>query len=470
MIRLRSSGLPSLAAAVLSCAAVAGAQTGEDSTAGLLRELIRANTSNPPGRTLLVDDVLAPRFRALGFEVKIIPTPDSGKAHIIARLRGDGSKRPLLIAAHADVVGVEREKWTVDPFEGVEKDGYVYGRGAIDVKGGLAVFARAAMMLAERKVPLARDVIFLSEADEESGGPYSTEWLAKEHWPDIDAEFALNEGGWIMKADDGHVRYVSISTADKLSIPLTITARGTSTHSSMPRPDNAIFALSRGMAKIAAYETPLTISPSTRRFFMALSKTSAAPMSEYYRDVVGNDPVKARRADSVVSRDPLLHALIRNTVAPVIINGGFRNNVIPGSAQAMINLRVVPGSDPAALVATLKQVAGDPGLEFSTGSRVYSGAPESSDTTALYRALEKEARATFPGAEVTPYLFQASTDAAAWRSRGVPVYGIYPYPIDADELTRMHGNDEKVSVASLKQGTEMIYRTLVDVAAKKATP
>ena len=203
---------------------------------------------------------------------------------------------------------------------------------------------------------------------------------------------------------------------------------------------------------------------------MALSKTSAAPMSEYYRDVVGNDPVKARRADSVVSRDPLLHALIRNTVAPVIINGGFRNNVIPGSAQAMINLRVVPGSDPAALVATLKQVAGDPGLEFSTGSRVYSGAPESSDTTALYRALEKEARATFPGAEVTPYLFQASTDAAAWRSRGVPVYGIYPYPIDADELTRMHGNDEKVSVASLKQGTEMIYRTLVDVAAKKVTP
>jgi acetylornithine deacetylase/succinyl-diaminopimelate desuccinylase-like protein len=221
------------------------------------------------------------------------------------------------------------------------------------------------------------------------------------------------------------------------------------------------------MAKISAYETPLTISASTKRFFLALSKTSAPPMSGYYRDVVGDDPVKARRADSIVSRDPLLHSLIRNTIAPVIINGGFRNNVIPGSAQAMINLRLIPGTDPAAVVATLKQVAGDPGLDFSIGSRVYTSAPESPDTTALYRALEKEAHATFPGAEVTPYLFQAGTDAGAWRSRGVPVYGIYPYPIDADELTRMHGNDEKVSIASLEQGTEMIYRTLVDVAAKR---
>jgi acetylornithine deacetylase/succinyl-diaminopimelate desuccinylase-like protein len=250
-------------------------------------------------------------------------------------------------------------------------------------------------------------------------------------------------------------------------VPLTITARGTSTHSSMPRPDNAIFALSRGMAKISAYETPLTISASTKKFFLALSKTSKPPMSEYYRDVVGDDPVKARRADSVVSRDPLLHSLIRSTIAPVIINGGFRNNVIPGSATATVNLRLVPGSDPNALVSTLKQVAGDPSLEFSIGNRVYAGSPESPDTTELYRALEKEARTAFPGAEVTPYLFQAGTDAGAWRSRGVPVYGIYPYPIDADELTRMHGNDEKVSIASLKQGTEMIYRTLVDVAAKR---
>src|SRR6185503_14751365 len=132
---------------------------------------------------------------------------------------------------------VEREKWSVDPFAGVEKDGHIYGRGAVDFKGGMAVFARAVMMLAEQKVPLARDVIFVSEADEEGGLPYSSSWLARNNWADIDAEFALNEGGWIMKGDDGKVRYVSISTADKSSVALTVSATGTSTHSSMPRPD-----------------------------------------------------------------------------------------------------------------------------------------------------------------------------------------------------------------------------------------
>jgi acetylornithine deacetylase/succinyl-diaminopimelate desuccinylase-like protein len=433
----------------------------------LLVDLIRANTSSPPGNEGRVAELLAPRFRALGFDVKILRTPDTSKAIVVARLKGDGSKRPVLLAAHADVVGVEREKWSVDPFAGLIKDGHVYGRGAIDFKGGMAVFARAAMMLAERKVPLARDVIFVAEADEEGGGAYSTSWLAREHWADIDAEFALNEGGWIMKGDDGRVRYVSISTADKSTLPLTVTALGTSTHSSMPRPDNAIFALARALAKLSAYETPLEITPAQRQFLTALSRTSAPPTSDYFRDLIGSDPKRARHADSIISRDPLMHSLIRNTIAPVIIQGGFRNNVIPGSASATINLRLIPGSDLEAFVATLRRVIADSTIELKTSSAVYTQTPPSSENTDLYRALAHAAHAQFPGAEVTPYLFQAGTDAGAWRSRGVPVYGIYPYPIDADELTRMHGNDEKVSIASLTQGTEMIFRTLVEVAGRR---
>jgi acetylornithine deacetylase/succinyl-diaminopimelate desuccinylase-like protein len=466
MTLLRSIALTLLVASVAAVPRAPAQSPIGDSAAALLSELIRVNTSNPPGSTRGIAELLAPRFKAAGFDVKIIPTPDTGKTIIVARLKGDGSKRPVLIAAHADVVGVEREKWSVDPFAGIVKDGYVYGRGAIDFKGGMAVFARAAMLLAARKVPLARDVIFLAQADEEGGGGYGTAWLTKEHWPDVDAEFALNEGGWIMKAADGHVRYVSISTADKLSVPLTMTARGTSTHSSMPRPDNAIFALSRAMAKLSAYETPLVITPSTRDFFLALSRTSTPPMSDYFRDVVGSDAARARRADSVVSRDPLLHALIRNTIAPVIINGGFRANVIPGSAEATVNLRMIPGSEPAALVRDIARVIGDSTISLSIGSRVYQPAPESPRTTDLYKALERAAHATFPGAEVTPYVFQAGTDAGAWRSKGVPVYGIYPYPIDADDLTRMHGNDERVRIASLEQGVEMIYRALAEVAGK----
>jgi acetylornithine deacetylase/succinyl-diaminopimelate desuccinylase-like protein len=181
---------------------------------------------------------------------------------------------------------------------------------------------------------------------------------------------------------------------------------------------------------------------------------------------VSNDPELVRRADREISRDPLLHAIMRNTIAPVIMNAGFRGNVIPGSAEATINVRLIPGSDPTEFVSEMRRVIADTSIEVKLGARSSQSIPVSPDTTALYRALERQARAQFPGAEVTTYLFQAGTDAGAWRARGVPVYGIYPYPIDAEDLTRMHGNDERVSIESLRQGTEMIFRTLVEVAGK----
>jgi acetylornithine deacetylase/succinyl-diaminopimelate desuccinylase-like protein len=455
-----------LAVVMLGVATQAPAQSPTEPTAALLVELLRVNTTNPPGNEAGIANLLAPRFKALGFDVDVVQTPDPGKAHFIARLRGTGAKRPVLIAAHADVVGVEREKWTVDPFAGVVKDGYVFGRGAIDFKGGMAVFARAAMMLAERKVPLDRDVIFLAEADEENGR-YSTSWLATEHWDKIDAEFALNEGGWIITDAKGKVRYVSISTADKVAVPIILTAKGTSTHSSMPRPDNAIFALSRAMAKLSTYETPVNLTPATRRFFQTLAKTSQPPASGFFADLVSGDPARVRRGDREISKDPLLHALVRTTLAPVLMNAGFRGNVIPGSAEATINARLIPGQSPADLVRDMTRVVGDPSVEvrLSNANAGASATPPSSENTALYRALEKAARQEY-AADVTPYLFQAGTDAGTWRSRGIPVYGIYPYAISAEDLTRMHGNDERVSIEALRRGTEMIFRTLVDVAGK----
>jgi acetylornithine deacetylase/succinyl-diaminopimelate desuccinylase-like protein len=437
-------------------------------TAALLQELIRVDTSNPPGHEGQLDDLMAAKLRPLGFEIIVVPTPVAGKSHLIARLRGDGSRRPVLLASHGDVVGVEKEKWTLDPFGATVKDGRMYGRGAIDFKGGIAVFARAVMQLAENKVPLARDVIFVVEADEESA-PYNATWLAQTHWADMECEFALNEGGWIMADDRGRVKYVSISTADKSSIAVILTAQGTSTHSSMPRPDNAIFALSRALSRLANYETPVQLTPSTRRFFTTLANTSAPPMSQYFRDLVGTDTAAQIRADREIGKDPLLHAIMRNTIAPVMLNAGFRRNVIPGSADATVNVRLIPGSDPNQIVRDFERVIDDPAVSvsLSTPSAGPSRIGASSEDTDLYRALEREAKATFMGAEVTPYLFQAGTDAGAWRTRGVPVYGIYPYPITADQLTHMHGNDENVSVESLRLGTEMIYKTLVDVAAKR---
>lgn len=473
----------------LLCSNAAAFNDGDqlNDTARLLIEVLRVDTSNPPGNEGQLAELLAPKFKALGFEVDVIQTPQAGKAHFIARLRGKNSTlKPILLAAHADVVGVEREKWTVDPFAGVVKDGYVMGRGAIDFKGGLAVFAEAAMLLAKNKVPLARDVIFLAEADEE-GGQYNTRWLAEKHWDKIDCEFALNEGGWIIKNDDGRVRYVSISTADKMGVSLTLTARGTSTHSSMPRADNAIFTLGRALAKLADYDTKPQLIDSTREFFTALSKTSAEPMRSHFLNLVtSTDPAVIAAADREISKDVLLHAIMRNTIAPVLMNAGFRGNVIPGSAEATINFRTIPGTDLNALIKEIETVINDsrvevkiassramggtttPGAQAEAVARQMRNAKPSPTDTALYRSLTKNAKDVYPSAEVTAYLFQAGTDAGAWRTRGVPVYGIYPYPISAEDLSRMHGNDERVSIESLRTGTDFIYRTLLEVAGEKA--
>jgi acetylornithine deacetylase/succinyl-diaminopimelate desuccinylase-like protein len=295
----------------------------------------------------------------------------------------------------------------------------------------------------------------------------------------MDCEFALNEGGWVIHDDNNKVRYISISTADKSSVSLVLTARGTSTHSSMPLPDDAIFTLAKAMAKLADYETQPKLIPSTREFFLTLAKTSPLPMSIYFENLVnGTDPKKVHEADVAISKDPLLHAIMHNTIAPVFLNAGFRGNVIPGSAQATLNFRVIPGTDSQELISEIQSVIQDSRVEVTLArsnaaggvgadpARLAARSRPSPTDTSLYRALSNSARKIW-AAPVTSYLFQAGTDAAAWRSRGIPVYGIYPYPISAADLARMHGNDERVPIDSLEQGTEVIYRTLLEVATGK---
>ena len=472
---------------LLLATAVCRAQTTPTSaTAELLQQLIRINTSNPPGNEVQLDRFLAAKLKPLGFETEIIPTPEAGKAHFIARLRGNGSQKPILLAAHADVVGVERSEWSMDPFAGILKDGYVYGRGALDNKGSLAVFTEALMRLARNKVPLNRDIILLSEADEESG-QYNTEWLADHYFDKIDCAASLNEGGWIMENSSGAVQYVSISTADKLSVWLKLTAHGTSTHSSMPVPDDAIFTLAQALSRISSYGTRLQFTPGTRQFLLTLAKTNKSPMSKTFYDLVqGSNPQQVAVADKIVSQNPLLHAILHNTIAPVFLNAGFRGNVIPGTAQAMINMRLIPGSRIDDVIREIQSVVHDSrvDVELSNGtglSNVPTVKPDdkklrahiqaesemqpSPKETELYKALASQAQAEFH-APVTPYLFQAGTDAFAWRSRGIPVYGIYPYPVSAADIRRMHGNDERISVHSLEQGTDMIYKVLIQVAAQ----
>lgn len=247
----------------------------------------------------------------------------------------------------------------------------------------------------------------------------------------------------------------------------------------MPQPDSAIFTLAKALSKIADYDTQPFLIPSTRAFFLTLAKTSEPPMSTYFTNLVNGTPDQVKEADREISKDPLLHAIMRNTIAPVLMQAGFRGNVIPGSAEATLNFRMVPGTNIADLIGEMQRVVNDPRVEITQAVNALGGnrslealermrqTPPSTLATDLYSALVKESKSVYPEAAVTPYLFQAGTDSMAWRSRGVPVYGIYPYPIDAEDLSRMHGNDERVSIESLRTGTELIYKTLLDVAGKK---
>ncbi|MBR0799103.1 M20/M25/M40 family metallo-hydrolase [Bradyrhizobium jicamae] len=460
------------------------AQSEGDKTVALLQKLISFDTSNAPGDTRALAEYLKSLFAPLGAEVDIFVAPNGKAAHFVARLRGDGSKKPVLLAAHADVVPVEREKWTVEPFAGVEKDGFIYGRGAMDFKGGLAVFARAVMRLAEEKTPLARDVIFLAEADEEQG-QYNTGWLAKDHWDKIDAEFALNEGGYVVQGRDGSVRQINVTTADKLSATFTLKATGRSGHSSRPFPPDemANSRLIAALARLAGHDPKVKVVPASAAYFRALLPISSVQVAADITALLNarsDDDLQAagNRLVSDSSGDGLLlHALLRDTMVITMIEAGIKPNVIPGEARAVVNTRLLPGTTTDQMIAEIKQVIADPDIDVSIMTQMSqkeardaylkrTNAPASPVNTALYAALERNAKQIWKRAVLVPTLFEAGTDAMAWRERNVPVYGIYPYPLDDDILSRMHGNDERIGVEQLRQGSEWIYNTLREVAKK----
>jgi acetylornithine deacetylase/succinyl-diaminopimelate desuccinylase-like protein len=455
-----------------------------EKTVALLKQLIAFDTSNAPGDTRALAEFLKTQFAPLGAEVDIVVAPNGKAAHFIARLRGDGSKKPLLLAAHADVVPVERGKWTEEPFGGVEKDGFVYGRGAMDFKGGLAVFARAVMRLAEDKTPLARDVILLAEADEEQG-QFHTGWLAKSHWDKIDAEFALNEGGYALQRRDGTVRQINVTTADKLSVTFALKSTGRSGHSSRPfrSEEMANNRLISALARLAAHDPMVKLVPASEAYFKALLPISSEQTAADIRELLAaKDQSELETAGKkLVADDPgdglLVHALLRDTMVITMIDAGIKPNVIPGDAKAIVNTRLLPGTTTDQMIAEIKRVIDDPNIDVSIvtslspqEARDYylmrAKIPASPVNTALYEALERNAKRLWNDAAVVPTLFEAGTDATAWRERNVPVYGIYPYPLDDDILSRMHGNDERISVQALHQGTEWIYNTVREVAKK----
>jgi acetylornithine deacetylase/succinyl-diaminopimelate desuccinylase-like protein len=333
------------------------------------------------------------------------------------------------------------------------------------------------MRLARAKVPLKRDVILLAEADEE-GGSYGTRWLADNHWDKIDAGVSLNEGGWIFKGAGGKPRLMGITTIDKNSLSVTLRTRGTSTHSSRPLPDSALRRLVRALNRLEHYDAPPRITPVAKRYFRTWANAFGGRTGKLLRRL--NKTESAAVANALQRRKfgELFDGIARDIFVPTIVDGGFRANVLPGSAEATVNMRMLPGTHPRPLIRRMKKVVADRRVQIepvvtppATRKETLDGfderaeLPASKTGTDLWNSVVKQAKAQWPGVRVTPELFEAGTDAYPWRQKGIPVYGVYPYPISHADLVRMHGNDERVPIAGLEQGTDMLTRVLREVAA-----
>src|SRR5881396_3328516 len=317
---------------------------GDEATA-LLSQYLRINTTNPPGNEIAAARWLADVLRRDGIEARIFE-PAPGKANLYARLAGDGSARPLILLNHMDVVLASREYWTVDPFGGLIKDGAVWGRGALDMKGEAIAQLMTMLILRRAHVPLKRDIIFLATSDEEIGAGVGAAWIVERH-PELvrDAEFLVNEGGTIRLGEDRRVEYYGVGTTEKSPFWLQLVARGTAGHGSRPTPDNPVHRLIRGVARVAAYQTPLLVTPPVDRYFRDLATIEPdAQRRGWFQDIRAalRDTATAR----AITADLTYNALLRNTISITGLKGSDKTNVIPPVATATLDVRLLPGQDP----------------------------------------------------------------------------------------------------------------------------
>jgi acetylornithine deacetylase/succinyl-diaminopimelate desuccinylase-like protein len=439
-------------------------RAARDEAADILSGFVRIDTSNPPGNETKGAQYLKAILDREGISSEIFEL-EAGRGNIVARLKGNGKKRPLLLMGHIDVVGVERDKWTVDPFGGIVKDGYIYGRGASDDKGMVSACLEVFLLLRRLKVPLDRDVIFLAEAGEEGTTQAGIDFMVAQHWDKIECEFALNEGGTIY-APDGKVKYVGVATTEKVPRGFRLVARGTSGHGSVPRPDNAITHLAAAVAKVGNYQPPMRLNETTRAFFSRLAHISPTEEAFLYSHL--EDPAKSEMVqEKIRATNMSYNSMLRTSIVPTIIKGGFRSNVIPAEAEVKLDVRAVPDEDINALAATLRQLINDPAVEViaPSGRGRPASAPSSLETD-MFRALESSQARVFPGTATLPLMLTGATDSAQLRAKGVQAYGLGSVVSDRDRAG-VHGNDERMSVEGLGRFVEFIYWAVMDVARAK---
>ena len=434
---------------------------------GWLVDLIKINTSNPPGNENLAAIYVSGLLQKEGIKAELLDV-GPGRSAVVARLRSsvvpDPSKA-LLLVAHLDVVPVEKARWTVDPFSGVVKDGYMYGRGAIDDKGMLAANLAVFIGLKRTNAHLNRDVIFLATADEEGSGDASIRMLIAKYWDKFAAGFAINEGGNVF-TKNGKVQYIGVQASEKVSVNVALIARGTSGHASQPTKDNPVVHLAAAIAKIGTYSAPVHFTAIVRRYFEGIAPLEDDEIGKWIRSM--DTPDRGEHAQRVVSdASPLWNSMMRDTIAPTILSAGVANNVIPAEARANLNVRLLPGDSINTLLNDLNKLVNDPAVRLEVQPNAGLAAPPSSLESDLYSLICRVASREFGGAPALPFQSTWLTDSAQLRLHNVQAYGLVPFPLSQEDLRRMHGDDERIPMASFDKGVDVLTKIVTEFAVTR---
>jgi acetylornithine deacetylase/succinyl-diaminopimelate desuccinylase-like protein len=431
------------------------------------RALVQLDTTSPPGKELAAVEYLQRIFAVEGIETKLFAM-DPKRPNLVARLKGNGSKRPLLILAHTDVVGVQRDKWPVDPFGAVLKDGYIWGRGAQDDKPNLAANLMTMLLLKRSHVALDRDVIFMAEAGEEADVTgVGINYMVREHFPDIEAEFSITEAGGATIDAAGKVTTVTIETAEKVPARVRLVANGTSGHGSIPRLDNAVTHLSEAVAKAGTWETPMRLNDTTRAYFERLARVSSPETAALYNGLL-NPVTSAASQKYLREHEPNRYSMLRTSVVPTMLKAGVGPNVIPSEAEAILDIRALPDEDIEAFYEALKKRIGDNAVRIEPLPRMRPPSPPSRLDTDAFHVLESVAKKMYAGAAVLPLMQTGSTDMAQLRARGVESYGIGPATTLKDEVEYgAHSDVERLAEASLYAFVEYTWNVVTGIAARR---
>ena len=392
---------------------------------------------------------------------------DPARANIVARLSGNGRKRPLLILAHTDVVGVQIEKWPLDPFGAVLKDGFVWGRGSVDDKPVLAANLMVMLLLERNRVTLDRDVIFLAESGEEADTTgVGINYMVSDHYNEIDAEYSLTEGGGAT-IEDGKVVTMGIGTAEKIPARVRLVATGTSGHGSVPRTDNALIHLGAAVEKVGRWQTPMRLNDTTRTYFEKLTTISTPEKAARYNALL--NPQTAGEAQRYLREyEPLSYSMLRTSVVPTMLKAGVGANVIPSEAEATLDIRALPDENIPQFYVEMAKVIDDPAVKIVPLPATRPPSPASRLDTEMYRVLEQVSRQMYPGITVIPDMSTGASDKAQLRNKGQQSYGIGPADTEQDRIGfGAHSDVERLAEPSIYPFVEFVWNAVTEMAAHK---